>query len=372
MVNDIKIPDFNLDDNFNIDGDNTPKIPSKKADPPKPKPQKEEPKPPVEEAPKEEEKVPEAEVPELGVMFPEEDEKPKVPSKPKPTLLFEEEEESVEIVSPPSQKAEMKTFEDEPYEKVVAKVDEPPSKRKKSKPEKVKPEKPIEEKTEYKEKKPIKTWVWLVPLLVILLGGGSYFAYSSGYIDILFSKLSDVKNSIFSTDTLSVATVNAAAQKEKELADLYESQFLRKPVSEGTEKVAEKEPEKPQETKQSKEVDKPKEVVKQETNKPKEVAKTTPANVTTPKPPVTSTEKTTSGKYSIQVSAWQSESTAKHEVSKISTTGLQAKVVSVDIPQRGRWYRVMVGSYSTNEEAKRDLNRVMRITGYENCFVREN
>jgi len=373
MVNDIKIPDFNLDTNFSIDGDNSPKkAPPKKTETP-PEPPKEEGKAPATKAPVAEAK--QGESPVTG--------KPKeepATSKPKPKLLFEE-EDAVEFVNSPAVKADSK---DKPSKAELKKLKE--EKKKAEKPPKPpKPEKPK------KERKPINKWVLITPLVVILLGGMIYFFYSVGFFNTLMFQVARAKNRILATNDSRVAD---SIKKATEMS-LYESQFLRQnPESEKSkeeEKQKTKTTTKPETTKPATttikseatksakpETTTPTKPVATTSTKPTTTTPTKPTTTTSAKPATTTPTKpantatTSPGKYSIQVCAWQTESAAQNEVRKIATTGLVSRVVSVDIPKRGTWYRVMVGSYSTETQARGDLNRIMRITGYENCLVREN
>ena len=347
MVNDIKIPDFNLDDNFSIDGENAPT---------KPKKAKVEDEQPIEE---EFTAAPAAAAP-VAAAAPAPE-----ATKPKPKLLFEEEEESVEIMNPSAAfKHETKKAEDPLKQKA-----KPPEKQKPAK-----PEKPIKIKIK-KERKPMKLKYFLIPLVVIVLGGGAFFAYTNGYVGRLISKVSSIKNSFFATDSLAIADHangdnhdeddedaehHEEAHEERKPASPYESEFLRKPAATQQNKATTA-------TKPKEEAKKPASTPARTTTSTKT---TTPARATTTH--TTSTNQGIPGKYSIQVSAWQEEHTAKNEVRKIADNRLSARVVTANLGQRGTWYRVMVGSYSTEEEAKRDLNRVMRTTGYQNCFVREN
>ena len=350
MVNDIKIPDFNLEDSFSIDGENTPTPPKKKA--------KVEDEQPIEEGTdKAAAAAPAAASPEAT--------KPK----PKPKLLFEEEEESVEILNPPATFVKL--------ENKKAEVPPPQQKAKPPKKEKPpKPEKPVKVKIK-KERKPMKLKYILIPLVIIVLGGGGFFAYTNGYVGRLVSKVSDIKNNFFATDSLAIAdnSENDEDNVEEEeevkepekpkVSSPYENQFLRKPASTPATTTKTTTPAK---------TTAPATTTKTTTHATpaKTTTPATTAKTTTPTKTTTSTNLGIPGTYSIQVCAWQEEYTAKNEVRKIADNRLAARVVPVNLGQRGTWYRVMVGSYATEDEARRDLNRVMRTTGYENCIVREN
>ena len=363
MVNDIKIPDFNLEDSFSIDGENTPTPPKKKA-------KAEDVQPTGEETGK----TPAAATPAAAAAA--------APgaTKPKPKLLFEEEEESVEIMNPSAAFVKVDTKKTEEPLKQKAK---PPEKQKPVKP--AKPEKPVKVKIK-KERKPMKLKYILMPLVVIVLGAGAFFAYTNGYVGRLVSKVSNIKDSFFATDSLAIVDSDGTEHNEDEDAENiekakepekpkvsspYENEFLRKPAT-TTQQNKTTTAAKPAST--SAKTTTPAATTTKTTTPAATTAKTTaPAKATT-----TSTKSTTStnlgipGTYSIQVCAWQEERTAKNEVRKIADNRLAARVVSVNLGQRGTWYRVMVGSYATEDEARRDLNRVMRTTGYENCIVREN
>jgi len=71
------------------------------------------------------------------------------------------------------------------------------------------------------------------------------------------------------------------------------------------------------------------------------------------KPEPTQPSETGKGQFTIQVGAHTDESEAKNQASKLSGAGFEPRVVSVDIPKRGRWYRVQSGSFSNRDEANR-------------------
>jgi cell division protein FtsN len=59
------------------------------------------------------------------------------------------------------------------------------------------------------------------------------------------------------------------------------------------------------------------------------------------------------GKYTVQVSSWQTRRRAERDAERFSAKGFRAYVQSVDLPELGgTWYRVRVGSYATRDEAR--------------------
>jgi len=59
------------------------------------------------------------------------------------------------------------------------------------------------------------------------------------------------------------------------------------------------------------------------------------------------------GKYTVQVSSWQTRRRAERDAERFSAKGFRAYVQSADLPELGgTWYRVRVGSYATRNEAR--------------------
>lgn len=75
-----------------------------------------------------------------------------------------------------------------------------------------------------------------------------------------------------------------------------------------------------------------------------------PAPVTQPAPQVVLSA---DGKYTVQVSSWQTRRRAERDAQRFSAKGFNAYIQSADLPELGgTWYRVRVGSYATRNEAR--------------------
>jgi hypothetical protein len=74
---------------------------------------------------------------------------------------------------------------------------------------------------------------------------------------------------------------------------------------------------------------------------------------TTPQPPPTNAEPGGQGAISLQALSSPSEKEAKEFADKLVRAGVSAYVVSADLKEKGRWYRVRVGRFSTREESAR-------------------
>ncbi len=68
-------------------------------------------------------------------------------------------------------------------------------------------------------------------------------------------------------------------------------------------------------------------------------------------------------RYTIQVSSHQERQTAEDEVKRMKQNGFAAYVVSSEIPGKGTWYRVRIGSFTKKEAAERLEKEVRAKTG---------
>lgn len=58
------------------------------------------------------------------------------------------------------------------------------------------------------------------------------------------------------------------------------------------------------------------------------------------------------GRFTVQVGSHNDLGQANEQAEQLTRAGFEARVVSVEIPNRGRWYRVQSGSFTTREESK--------------------
>jgi DedD protein len=85
-------------------------------------------------------------------------------------------------------------------------------------------------------------------------------------------------------------------------------------------------------------------------------AAATPPSTPTPTPsataPVMQLQGASGLPYSVQVGAFRNYTEAASRLSQWKSKGYAAYVVSADLPEKGRWYRLRVGAYATRGEAK--------------------
>jgi SPOR domain len=85
---------------------------------------------------------------------------------------------------------------------------------------------------------------------------------------------------------------------------------------------------------------------------PQPAAKPAPA---APAPQPAAAEQTPAGapggKFTVQVGSFNDPSEANQRVSQLRAAGFEARSVTVELPQRGTWYRVQAGRFATREDA---------------------
>jgi len=100
----------------------------------------------------------------------------------------------------------------------------------------------------------------------------------------------------------------------------------------------------------------------------------TPAPTPEPKPaettapPAEARQGAAAGRFAVQVGSYNEVGQANERAEKLRAAGYDLRVVSVELPKRGTWYRVMVGSFSDRAEANR-FGAQMRAKGAAQDFV---
>lgn len=75
-----------------------------------------------------------------------------------------------------------------------------------------------------------------------------------------------------------------------------------------------------------------------------------------------------SGRYTVQVGSFSDPSEANLCISQLRAAGFEASAASVELPQRGTWYRVQAGRFETREEAAK-AGAQMRAGGVAAAFI---
>jgi cell division septation protein DedD len=76
-------------------------------------------------------------------------------------------------------------------------------------------------------------------------------------------------------------------------------------------------------------------------------------------------------RYSIQVGSYEDKAMAEDEVRNMKQRGYAAFVVAGDIPEKGRWYRVRIGSFSNKQAAEKLANELKSKEGITSFITTE-
>lgn len=68
-------------------------------------------------------------------------------------------------------------------------------------------------------------------------------------------------------------------------------------------------------------------------------------------------------RYTIQIASYNERGMAEEEVRRMKKRGYAAFIVSSELPEKGTWYRVRVGSFSNRSAAERLLNELKTKEG---------
>ncbi len=73
------------------------------------------------------------------------------------------------------------------------------------------------------------------------------------------------------------------------------------------------------------------------------------------------------GPYTLHLASFQKEDQAGRLREELKAKGMEARVAAVDLPGKGRWYRVVTGSYPSLAEAQAQAEAVKRAAGVGYC-----
>lgn len=97
--------------------------------------------------------------------------------------------------------------------------------------------------------------------------------------------------------------------------------------------------------------------------KPVEIAPMTgkSGHSSSPKPPPTETTAPATpnqGNLTIQVASFNDQAQANDRINSFRSKGVEARIVKVDIPNKGTWYRVQIGGFKSREDATSYANQL--------------
>jgi cell division septation protein DedD len=76
-------------------------------------------------------------------------------------------------------------------------------------------------------------------------------------------------------------------------------------------------------------------------------------------------------RYSVQVGSYEDKAMAEDEVRTMKQRGYAAFIVATDIPDKGRWYRVRLGSFSNKQAAEKLAKELQTKEGITSFITTE-
>ena len=75
-------------------------------------------------------------------------------------------------------------------------------------------------------------------------------------------------------------------------------------------------------------------------------------------------------KYTVQVASYQDKGKADQVAGKLKSLGYATRVVPMDLPGKGRWYRLTIGGLPSHDKAKEAVTNVEKKIGGSKGFIR--
>lgn len=76
------------------------------------------------------------------------------------------------------------------------------------------------------------------------------------------------------------------------------------------------------------------------------------------------------GRFMVQVVSYQEKSKAETLVRKIAAMGYTARTEVTELPDKGKWFRVVMGEFSSRPDAQKAVEAVSRKTKGVSCVIR--
>lgn len=76
--------------------------------------------------------------------------------------------------------------------------------------------------------------------------------------------------------------------------------------------------------------------------------------------------------YNLQVASYRERAKADETAKKLGPLGFKPRVLAVDLPAKGRWYRVVIGGFDSRESAQKAADRVAKKIKGASCIIRKS
>ena len=75
--------------------------------------------------------------------------------------------------------------------------------------------------------------------------------------------------------------------------------------------------------------------------------------------------------YSLQVASYKERAKAEEAAKKLASLGFKPRVLAVDLPAKGRWYRIVIGGFESREAAQKAADRISKKIKGASCIIRK-
>jgi len=75
--------------------------------------------------------------------------------------------------------------------------------------------------------------------------------------------------------------------------------------------------------------------------------------------------------FSLQVASYKEKAKAEETAKKLGSLGFKPRVLAVDLPAKGRWYRIVVGGFESREAAQKAADRIAKKIQGASCIIRK-
>lgn len=75
--------------------------------------------------------------------------------------------------------------------------------------------------------------------------------------------------------------------------------------------------------------------------------------------------------YSLQVASYKERLKAEEAAKKLASLGFKPRVLAVDLPAKGRWYRIVIGGFESREAAQKAADRISKKIKGASCIIRK-
>jgi cell division septation protein DedD len=87
--------------------------------------------------------------------------------------------------------------------------------------------------------------------------------------------------------------------------------------------------------------------------------------------PLKADKKEKTGAFQVQAAAFRDAGQAKKMAEMLKSIGFNATVVPRDIPDKGRWFRVVAGDFESREKAKQAVSQIAKKIKGAKCIIRQ-